>query len=163
MPDQHSKLPFYLSVILNSKAMLLKFLNDLSLARAFNGITLKNTSDYKMIDPTQKTTWNRHKRERSIRLKQTPLLTCIDGQVLSTTAFVVSLVPVCVCVSFWKMLRRFWLITNSQLANRLTFLPEDVWYVSFSLSSSLYYDLGNHKVKEELSWFVVWEFFSSRW
>lgn len=54
MPDQHSKLPFYLNVNLNSKAMLLSFLNDPSLARASNGITLKNTSDYKMIGQNQR-------------------------------------------------------------------------------------------------------------
>lgn len=56
MPDQPSKLPFYPNVNLNSKAMLLKFLNDPSLARASNRITLKNTSDYKTIDPNQKDT-----------------------------------------------------------------------------------------------------------
>lgn len=60
------------------------------------------------------------------------------------------------------MVRMFWLITKSLLANGLTLLLEDVWYVSFSLSSPLNYNLGSYKVKEELSSFVVWEFSSSR-
>lgn len=58
MPDQPSKLPFDPNVNLNSKAMLLKFLNDPSSARASKRIEL-NTSDYKMIDPNQRTPWNR--------------------------------------------------------------------------------------------------------
>lgn len=100
MPDQPTKLSFYSNVNLNSKAMLLKFLNDSSLARASRRITLKKTSDYKMINPHQRTPWNGQKSKSSIRLKQIPLLTCIDSEVLSTTAFFFS--HVCMRVSCFK-------------------------------------------------------------
>ena len=49
--------------------------------------------------------WNdssKPKRQSSLRLKQTPLLTSIDGKMHSTSTFVFSFECVCVCVCFQK-------------------------------------------------------------